>query len=330
MEALLCSMATMDTAEIEANLQAALEDRGNEAREAPPTLADAWEKYRRGEGLIPEQVGRNALHWGIPALDDELRSPSGSFGVIAAKTSAGKTSIAVQLAVHSASQGRRVHIVSLEQSREEVECAVIATAEGRTRREIERGGHDGAKYQAPWVDRITIDPYPSGTPWERIETRVRRLWRQGLDVLVVDYFTLLNPPETGLGKRRDLNTAQAFGEISKALRRISQELHIAVVVVAQFNRVNEDGTEPNLSNLRETGQLEQDATWALLMWTDLASIREAESNPGANRTIHARIAKNRGGRRWVKVSMVFDPARCQFRQLETQPVPECRRGRNAV
>lgn len=317
LETILGSMDTTETPEIEDALQRVLDEGIDITCDPPQSMGDAWEKFQRGEAIIPIEHGRNALTWGIPAMDEELRCPTGSFGVVAAKTSAGKTSIAVQMAMKTANRGRKVHLISLEMSTEEIQCAIFASNTGKTRSEIERGGHSGSRDTPSFVENLTVDAMPSGTAWSRIEQRVRRLWKNGMDVLVLDYFSLLNPPETGLGKRKDLNTAQAFGEISKALRRLSQELKIAVVVVAQFNRQNEDGTEPSLSNLRETGQLEQDCTWCVLLWTDLQSIREAETNPRATRIIHARIAKNRGGRRWVKMTLQFDPALCRFSQQET-------------
>ncbi|HWQ08184.1 MAG TPA: DnaB-like helicase C-terminal domain-containing protein, partial [Holophaga sp.] len=271
--------------------------------------------YANGEPVIPPDQAASALCWGVQELDDSeegiVASP-GTFGVVAAPPGFGKSIAVSQITVESAlAMGKHVLLVSLEQNRPQVAMRSIASLRRDFKSSV-RKGHSTTRLvtDAEWdaSRHVWIMAPGSGTQWFRIEGAARRLHRAGkLDVLILDYFTLLEPPQIG----RQATSAAQYGWISKAGKRLAQELMIPVVFVAQFSRAQ--GTwdqEPEMKDLKETGQLEQDADWLFFMWAppkkaDLQPVLDAE-----NRVVCYKKAKNR----WGKMDFSGNP-----RYLEVDP-----------
>ena len=272
--------------------------------------SDLLDLAASGVPILPNDLASNRPHFGIPFIDLELNATSRRLGVIAAKTSAGKSSISYQICVQSAAKGRRVLLVSLESDKEEVASALAANMSGMSRSDIMRRGTHGFDSHLLNAVKANVSGFyaGSGATWERLDNAIRAEHRRRpFDVVIVDYFTLLNPPEY-----KGRNMASLYGEISKASKRLAQELECSVILLSQFNRGVEDGQEPHLENLRETGQLEQDADWALLLWA------KAEDEADGTRIVYAKGAKNRGGKRGFKGKMTFYPAQSRFEPNDTE------------
>ena len=272
--------------------------------------ADLLDKAASGQAIMPADLASNKPVFGIPAIDLELNATPRRLGVIAAKTSAGKSSVSYQICVKTAVAGKRVLLVSLESDPQEVAAAIAANISGLSRSDIMRRGTVGFASNDLDLAKQNIAGYyaGSGATWESLESAIRAEHRRkAFDVVIVDYFTLLNPPEY-----KGRNMASLYGEISKAAKRMAQELDCSVILLSQFNRGIEDGAEPHLENLRETGQLEQDADWVLLMWA------KPEDEADGSRIVHCKGAKNRGGRRGFKARMRFEPAQSRFFPLENE------------
>lgn len=241
-----------------------------------------------GDPLLPYEKARNLVYFGLPTIDTTMKCGPGSLGVIAAITGAGKTTLAVQMAVRTALHLKnKTLIVSLEMSHEEMHAKAIGHMLSEQAWDLiaNKKPRMFAPEELEALAMIhTICP-GSGQDWGQLEARIRELHAEhGFSAIVVDYFTLLEPPETKRGE----NTAQLYGQISKAAKRLAQDLGVTVVLVAQFNRSAEEYEEPRLKDLRETGQLENDASWALLMWNT------KETYAGVtNPVMKLRIAKNR-------------------------------------
>jgi hypothetical protein len=276
-------------------------------------LSGALEKYARGEAVIPPEMAESVVVFGHPDLDDPengIIASRSTLGVIAAPPTWGKSSAVSQITASSAMAGRHVMVASLEQNREQLSMRSIASLMGAFKGQVTRGGH--TRYvgheQREAATRIHMLSPGSGTPWFRIEAAARQLHRQGkLDILIVDYFTLLEPPNIG----KQFSSAAMYGWISKSAKRLAQDLKIAVILVAQFNRKMEHiDQEPEPSDLKETGQLEQDADWMWFLW---ATPKKDGMKPKAheqNRVSAWKKAKNR----WGKVDFFGDP-----RYLEIDP-----------
>lgn len=282
--------------------------------------SDLLDLASSGVALIPPERASNRPIFGVDFLDSQLNATAGRFGVIAAKTSAGKSSIAYQIVARSCSMNRRVLLVSLESDREEVVGAIAANLGHLNRGDVMRYGTGGFQSDFLPLVKANFAGYyaSSGTSWDALERAIRAEHRrQRFEVVIVDYFTLLQPPNY-----KGRNLASLYGEISKAGKRLAQELECSVIFLSQFNRGIEDGQEPFLENLRETGQLEQDADWVVLMWS------KPDDEPDGTRLVFAKGAKNRGGKRNFRGKMTFHPAESRFEEnfSETEP-PKTRRSR---
>ena len=265
---------------------------------------DLFDLAASGSALLPHNLSKNLAAFGVPFLDTNFVATPRRFGVIAAKTSAGKSSMAYQICVQSASAGQRVLLVSLESDKEEVAAAMAANMGRLNRGDIMKRGTRGFESDELVGVKKNFGAYyaSSGSNWDTLERAIRQEHRRrAFDVVIVDYFTLLQPPEY-----KGRNLASLYGEISKAGKRLAQELECSVIFLSQFNRGVEDGAEPQLENLRETGQLEQDADWVMLMWAN-----PVDENDGT-RIVYAKGAKNRGGKRGFKGAMTFFPDQSRF------------------
>lgn len=283
------------------------------------TLADCIDRYLIGEPLLDPHRSRNLAVFGIDTLDRELVAGPGSLGVLAAKTSAGKTSLAAQVLLRSQAAGIQTAAFSMEMDKEELGARLIALASGRNSGQVLRHGvkvgHSLNEDLEVARKIIAITKIP-GRTFSAVCAKIRQLVRRwGVRLVVIDYFTLLNPPETG---RRNRNDAALLGEMSKGFKQIAADLGICILLVSQLNRTVADGERPTLECLRETGQLEQDANWVLMLWTEKATYEGDE-----DRTVFAELQKNRGGKRWIKARTRFSPATSRFEediwQTDEQP-----------
>lgn len=213
------------------------------------------------------------LPTGIHALD---RMTGGMRGplliIIAGRPSMGKSALLWQIAEHlSIILGKPVLGFSLEMNLTELASRMIC-GRGKVNLQRVRDGflsHDMMNRTLPAAVKavmgapIWIDETPAISIQE-LRTRVRRFIRRHPDTaaVFVDYLQLMRSSS----KRAQENRALEIGEISSGLKRLAREINRPVIAAAQLNRDN-DGpkTPPKLSNLRESGSIEQDADWALLL-----------------------------------------------------------------
>lgn len=283
--------------------------------------SELLELAESGVALLPPDRASNRPVFGVGFLDEQLNATAGRFGVIAAKTSAGKSSIAYQIVVNTCAANRRVLLVSLESDKEEVVGAIAGNLGRLNRGAVMRYGTGGFQSDILPLVKANFAGYyaSSGSTWDALERAIRAEHRRRpFEVVIVDYFTLLQPPDY-----KGRNLASLYGEISKAGKRMAQELECSVIFLSQFNRGIEDGQEPFLENLRETGQLEQDADWVILMWS------KPDDEPDGTRLVFAKGAKNRGGKRNFRGKMTFYPAESRFVEnfFETDPPKSTKRSR---
>lgn len=219
----------------------------------------------------------------------------GDLVIIAGRPSMGKTTLAVNIAEHAAISGRvPAAIFSMEMSSEQVTLRMISSL-GRVSQGHLRTGQLSAEdwpritsatevlSQAP----IFIDESPSLSPTE-VRARARRLKREhGLGLIVVDYLQLMQV------SGNTENRATEISEISRGLKALAKELELPVIALSQLNRSVEQRTEkkPVMSDLRESGAIEQDADLILLIY------REEVYDPNTTRRGIADIiiAKQRNG-----------------------------------
>lgn len=300
------------------NILSSFNDSGDVTGVAIQGYGDLYKASASGKPMLGGDGKNNLIRFGIPSLDDAIVATPGTLGIIAAKTSAGKSALAIQAAIETVRAGGRPLLVSLEMEREEVAARIVANVQQIDSIELLLSKHGGFAIDPESekiVSKLSGMHGLSGQSLSAIEAAIRKEHRRNpFTCIILDYFTLLQPPDL---KSRSANMAFLYGELSKALKRLASQLGITIAILSQFNRNVEDGKEPTLENLRETGQLEQDASWVLLLWTEKAKYEEDEL-----RTVLVRVAKNRLGRRWRLVRTTFAPWHNAFSEQErtTQPL----------
>jgi replicative DNA helicase len=277
------------------------------------SLKDSMLTLAEGNPLLSPEMAANKIRFGIWSLDNAIRMGSGRLGIVAAMASAGKSSLVIQAGQESAKAGHRTLTVSLEMDREEVDAKRVANWTGREAWKItnnqKKMTFDNDLWEASSLC-LNIN-CGAGQDWFELESKIKAIHASTpLDAVFIDYFTLLDPPE----KRRGENSAQSYGHISKGAKMLAKELGACVVLVSQFNREVDEGLEPKLKNLRETGQLENDCDWAVLMWNSRGQF--STTSDLEQRLVACRIAKNRGGKRGDLIHLVFTPSINRFEQAE--------------
>jgi replicative DNA helicase len=215
--------------------------------------------------------------------------------VVAARPGMGKTSFALNIAQHAAREGRRVGVFSLEMSREQLFLRLL-TGQARVDAHRLRTGRLGRE---EW-DRLShaigdlagiplfIDD-TAGAGVLEMRAKSRRLkMEQGLDLLIIDYLQLMR------GRGRFENRNQEISEISRSLKELAKELNLPVIAISQLSRAPEQrGSDrrPQLSDLRESGAIEQDADVVLFIYRE-ELYKPTEENFGKAQII---IAKQRNG-----------------------------------
>lgn len=229
----------------------------------------------------------SGISTGLVDLDKKLGGlhPSDLL-ILAGRPSMGKTSLATNIAYNIAKtykKGRKpdgsegaveggvVGFFSLEMSAEQLAARILSEAAEVPSEQIRRGDMSEQEFRR-FVDAATrlescplfIDDTPA-LPISQVAARARRLKRtSGLDVLMVDYLQLLR------GTGRGDNRVQEIGEISMGLKAIAKELHIPVIALSQLSRTVEsrDDKRPQLSDLRESGSIEQDADVVMFVFRE--------------------------------------------------------------
>ena len=257
-------------------------------------LDEAEQAFKR-EGHV---VG---VSTGLKDLDRRLGGLHNSdLLILAGRPSMGKTALATNIAFNAARAARpseeveagkpetfRVLFFSLEMSSEQLATRILSQQSGIPSDRIRRGEINGDEFQAFAVasqDMHRISLFIDDTPAlsvSAIRTRARRLKRQaGLELVVVDYLQLLQGPP---GRRHE-NRVQEISEITRGLKALAKELNIPVLALSQLSRQVEsrDDKRPQLSDLRESGSIEQDADVVMFIFREEYYLEKAEPIQGVD------------------------------------------------
>ncbi|MGI8516852.1 MAG: replicative DNA helicase [Acidimicrobiia bacterium] len=235
--------------------------------------------------------------------------------VIAARPSMGKSTLALNIATNVAVRGETVAIFSLEMSKIEIAQRLISSI-GKVDTKVMRIGasndqewkriNDAAAkmYNAPmYVDDS------SAVNVTDIRAKSRRLQRTyGLSLIVVDYLQLMQ------GSNRE-NRQQEIAEISRSLKNLAADLEVPIIAVSQLNRLAEqrEDKRPRLSDLRESGALEQDADIVMFIYRD-EYYKNERTDADKKGVAEIHVAKHRGGKTET-VKMTFQPSYTRFTDI---------------
>ena len=239
---------------------------------------------------------------------DKLTSglQKGDLIIIAARPSMGKTALAINMAQNAAiNHGATVAIFSLEMSRASLLRRMLASQAWVDQSNIQKGflgREEHGKLQNALnqllESRIFIDD-TAGISLGEMRAKARRLKQtaKGLDLVVVDYLQLMSVSLPSSGKRGFENRTQEVSAISRGLKALAKELEVPVVALSQLSRGSErrDDKRPLLSDLRESGSIEQDADLVCFIHREAYYNRDEEMSESDRAKSEIIIAKQRNG-----------------------------------
>ena len=223
---------------------------------------------QRFEAISKDANAYAGLKSGFKMMDEYTNGfRKGNLIILAARPSNGKTTLAMNIVENAAMQSNAVCAVfALEMTKDELAQRMLCSVGGVNNSDAIRGNLDDEGWQRLWAARkkladarIFIDDTSITTPAE-ILSKCRRLKsKYGLDLIVVDHIQLMEVSKGGV-KRGD-NRQQEITEISRNLKMIAKELDVPVIALSQLSRLvtGRKGQKPVLSDLRESGAIEQDA-----------------------------------------------------------------------
>ncbi|HEX9035392.1 MAG TPA: replicative DNA helicase [Ktedonobacterales bacterium] len=245
--------------------------------------------------------------------------------ILAARPAVGKTSFALSVA-HGATlrYGHGVAVFSLEMSAEQLVARFLSMDAGVDQQKLRTGWIDDDEWDriSESVGRLSeaniyIDDTPGITLME-MRSKARRLkMERGFDLIVVDYLQLMQGTISG---RAGENRVQEISAISRGLKELARELDVPVLALSQLSRAVESRTDkkPQLSDLRESGSIEQDADIVMFIYRDDVYNTESERKNIADII----LAKHRNGPVGT-VSLYFQKELTRYRDLDLrQPEPD--------
>lgn len=252
---------------------------------------------------------------GLADLDKVLNGLQNSDLIfLAARPSMGKTALALSIAVNAAKEKKSVALFSLEMSKSQIGTRIWSLMSNVPIIKIATGNLNGNDIDALDTANEKIDDLPlfiddtSTMSVGAIRAKAKKFQRDhGLDLIVIDYIQLM------VGDRDNSNRVQEVSDISRNLKAMAKYLNVPVLVLSQLNRQAEMRADkrPQLSDLRESGSLEQDADIVMFLYRDEYYYREESDAPDI---AELNIAKNRNGATGT-IRLHFTKATTAFKDL---------------
>lgn len=292
-------------------LEQSLSTEQRDAAEARP-IGDVWARVIEGHRQSLKTGDVPALMSGLPSADNiGLVFVPGELTVLAARPGVGKTSLATQIAMHHAKRGRPVLYCSLEMDSEALGSRVLYAAAGLNNQSIRTRG-----MQATDIDSLAVAKETEGDlplyVWSppRVKVGVVRAMaaavkaKHGLKLIIVDYTAWIVPDDPRANRRDQI------GEIVKGLRDMGKRLGVPVLLLHQLNREGA-GEKPQLTHLRESGCVEEDADI-------VAFIHPLDAQPPQSLLI---VAKSRQGAKGER-PLRWYPESTMFGEMDDAPIED--------
>lgn len=207
------------------------------------------------------------LNLGFEKIDDMLGGlEGGDLIIIGARPAVGKSALVTQITSYLASQGKRIGFYNLEMQDKQMYERFIVSESGigltRLRRAIKFLANEKERFEKANEALMSRENIVISTGGKKVGEIKSESKYMNYDVIIVDYLQLLKPDKS-YGNR-----FVEVGSISKTLKDIAMDLNIPIIALSQLNRASEarDVKEPTMSELREAGDIEQDASVIILMW----------------------------------------------------------------
>ena len=292
------------------------------------TIREVLDQYLEESSDLPLDHGVAPIPTGFVDVDNALgRLQRGDLFILAARPALGKSTLAMNVARNAAGQGAVVAVVSLEMSREQLALRLLS-AEAEVDSHLLRIGLLGETAQARVITgigalsdlAIYMDDSPAQTVLE-IRSKLRRLHTgRGVDLVIVDYLQLISGREN-----RGENRVQELSDITRQLKAIARDLNVPVIAISQLSRAIEQRPDhhPQLSDLRESGSIEQDADVVAFIHRDDRYVTPEQweqrhpTDPYPENLAQLVIAKNRHGPT-RSIHLYFDGKFSRFLNLATE------------
>jgi len=249
------------------------------------TIDMAKSAYQNDDGIVGVPTGLTDLDARLGGLHKQ------DLVIIAGRPSMGKTALATNIAFHAAKNIEKkgikstVAFFSLEMSSEQLSTRILSEQSRIRSNDIRRGKVSEKEFEQ-FIETskniydlpLYIDETPAITI-AAISNRARRIKRLfGLELIVVDYIQLMR----SVGKK-EYNRVQEISEITQGLKALAKELNVPVLALSQLSRQVEqrDNKKPQLSDLRESGSIEQDADVVMFVYREAYYLENKEPTPGS-------------------------------------------------
>lgn len=264
----------------------------------------------------PESATQGLVNSGFKGLDGKIGGfKPGDMVILAARPSMGKTALALNVAQSIAEAGKSVAIFSLEMSKEQLTDRLICATMGIDSWKLNKGLLEDEEFarMGDALERLSraniyIDDSPMGNLME-IKSKARRLKiENGIDFVVIDYLQLMSGGNP-------MNRVQEISDISRGIKSLARELQVPIMALSQLSRAVESRTtkEPILSDLRESGSIEQDADVVMMIYRE-DYYDEFTENKGVTNIF---VRKNRNGP-VGQVDLKFEKKFQRFYDVENQ------------
>lgn len=247
-------------------LQEELEVLQDKRQEKSKTLAEIAKENK--DNYFKEREVK-PLYLGFDKLDELLGGlEGGDMIVIGARPAVGKSALVTQITSNLARQGKRIGFYNLEMQNKQVYERFVVSESGigltRLRRAIKFLGDEEERFNKANETLEKAENIVITSGCAKSVSDIRNESRHmDYDIIIIDYMQLLKAEATYRGNR-----AAEVGEISRAIKNLAMELNIPIIALSQLNRVSEmkETKEPTMAELREAGNIEQDASVIMLMW----------------------------------------------------------------
>lgn len=284
-----------DVTDIISGLQAIIDEDTNKSRSVSEITKNVKDSY-----FCEGRTG--GVKTGFYKIDDLIGYlERGDLIVIGARPGVGKSALVMQMASNMVKQGLKIAFYNMEMSEEQIYERLLSYLTGLgvtrikrainyTNNEQELVDNANAILENDYKNLIIIT---GSKTMSQIRAECRH---KDYDVVIVDYLQLIIPETTYKGNR-----FAEVGEISRDLKALAREKNIPVIALSQLNRVSDETKEPTMNELREAGNIEQDASVIMLMW-----------NTNQERTEKGfKVDKNRQGKTG-KIDLKFDGSKMKF------------------
>tara|TARA_B100002051_G_scaffold276628_1_gene326261 strand:- start:30746 stop:32131 length:1386 start_codon:yes stop_codon:yes gene_type:complete len=281
-------------------------------------LTEAWERF---EHLSANPEDKRGVPSGFTALDNVLAGfQKSDLIILAARPAMGKTTFALDLARGAAlKHGASVGIFSLEMSDQQLVDRMLAAESGVDSWKLRTGRlSNDSEYEALQEAMQKLNEAPihiiddADMNIVKMRSATRRLMNEhGVDLLIVDYLQLMSPTAT---KNSD-SMVQQITEISRSLKILAKEMNIPVIALSQLSRaVEQRGGKPRLSDLRDSGSIEQDADVVMFIHREDKMNKDKEAE--RPNIAEIMVEKHRNGAVGV-AELYFDGQHVRFLNLDT-------------